>query len=126
MSGGERILPQDWEEVDFGALDGVQNAVDVPKAILITTYEWHHEAEEVAAAHFGPDVEIVNVYRSWSEDVRFILGHPRQSLTGVAECRSRATSARVSPDGPGSVPDDPGERIFFGELATVWPSEPAD
>lgn len=100
------LARKDWEDVDFGVPEPAQDAAEVPEVVLITTYEWQEEAEQAAAAHFGPGVEIINPYRSWSEDPRFVL---RRNGRSQAE-----------------VPDYPGDRIFFGDLSTVWPSDEAN
>jgi hypothetical protein len=83
-----------------------EGSTGAPEVVLITTYEWQKEAARVAAALFGPAVEIVQVYRSWSENPRFVLDDGRSQADEVL--------------------DDPGEEIFFGDLAAMWPVEQPD
>jgi carbamoyltransferase len=96
----------DWEDVEFDALDDTTSATDRPDVVLITSYEFHEEAARAAAALFRPGVEIVNPYRSWSEDLRFVAA--RDGVCGTA------------------VAEDPGNRIFFGDLAPLWPADQAN
>ncbi|MDP6579473.1 MAG: carbamoyltransferase C-terminal domain-containing protein [Vicinamibacterales bacterium] len=96
----------DWEDMASMGVEPREGSTGAPEVILITTYEWQREAARVAAALFDPAVEIVQVYRSWSENPRFVFDDGRPHAD--------------------QVPDDPGEQIFFGDLAAMWPVEQPD
>lgn len=105
IAGVSYLDQVDWEDDSVSECELRPASGEPPSVVLITSYERQQESRDLARRIFGPDMEIVEPYLPWSENPRGL---------------------QTSADGGSGPFEDPGERVFFGDVSEIWPDSQVD